>query len=299
MNILVTGGCGYIGMSLCLRLQMRGHKVRAVDWSKLVFPKLPFEFYRADAWRLGDKDAAWPDAVIHLAGYSLAECEKDWAATRRNNIELTAHLVKEFPEARFVFASTCSVYGVMPRGEKATTRTPPNPKGPYAESKLEAETYVAAHANAVILRFGTVMGYAPVMRFDTLINGAAQAVYRDDKITIYSPDSWRPFLALSSAVNALVIASVLERDISPGIYNVVSTNIQKSRVGELVKAAGGKIEETTGGDVRDYAVELLEEGSPFYKALPPRAESWESLCFGQILTDLAEDEREILCPSLQ
>ena len=296
MNILVTGGCGYIGMSLCLRLLMRGHRVRVVDWSKLAFPKLPFELYRADAWRLGDKDAAWPDAVIHLAGYSMAECEKDLDLTINNNILLTAHLCREFPEARFIFASTCSVYGVVPRGTKATTETIPNPKGPYAESKLDGEGYVRLHPKGVVLRLGTVMGLSSIMRFDTLINQAALVTYKGEKFSIYDPDSWRPFLALSHAIHAFEIAA---EGVPPGVYNVASTNIQKRRIGELVKSAGGKVEEKGGGDVRDYAVELLEEGSPFYKPLPPRAESWESLCFGQILTALAQDEREILCPSLQ
>ena len=159
-----------------------------------------------------------------------------------------------------------------------------------------AEECAVDHGNVVILRLGTVMGLSSVMRFDTLVNQAAFKAYKGETFEIYEPDSWRPFLALSSAVHAFEVAAT---DSFPGIYNVVSTNIQKRRIGELVKAAGGKVEIVSGGDVRDYAVELPVESSPFHRPLPPMAETWEGHCFDEILVALAEDEKDILCPSLQ
>jgi nucleoside-diphosphate-sugar epimerase len=176
-----------------------------------------------------------------------------------------AYVAKNAKVKRYIYASSCSVYGYTENELYDETR-PVSSTFPYGISKLQGEQAAMQLADesfsVISLRKGTVSGYSPRMRFDLIINTMFKCAMRDHTITINNPSIWRPILSIDDAATAYTRAIEADQKIS-GIFNIASGNYTVGEVGDLVKAT---IEERLGErlnlcikhiqDFRNYKVSI-------------------------------------------
>lgn len=270
MRVLIAGGAGYVGSALIPRLLERGYLVDVVDlfWFG---NNLPPEtgLLSKDLFDVTIEDLKEYDQVIFLAGLSndpMAEYSpnKNFVYNAAAPAYL-AYVAKKAGVKRYIYASSCSVYGYTVNELYDETR-PVSSSYPYGISKLQGEQAVMNllddHFSVIALRKGTISGYSPRMRFDLIVNTMFKCALRDGVITINNPTIWRPILAIEDAVSAYVRAVEAHEKIS-GIFNVASGNYTVGEVGDLVK---NEIEEHLGNrvrltirhlqDVRNYKVSI-------------------------------------------
>ena len=226
MKLLVTGVEGYIGCLLAPFLQARGHEIVGLDtgyyrdgWlfsdSKLV-PGFPRTINR-DIRNIQLEDVQGVDAVVHLAELSndpLGENvpELTFQINHLASVRL-AELAKAAGVKRFVYTSSCSVYGVANGDEPMTELSPTNPQTAYAKCKTLVERDVMAMASSdfspTFLRNATAYGASPRMRFDIVLNNLCGIAATTGKIVMTSDGTpWRPLVHVLDICQA--IASVLE-----------------------------------------------------------------------------------------
>jgi nucleoside-diphosphate-sugar epimerase len=255
--ILVTGGAGYIGSIVVSELLSQGHRVRSLD--QLVHGSVPsvlgcwgaekFEFVRGD---IRDPDVCTAalegvDAVVHLAAIvGDPACARHSRLAHEVNTEATRDLLEWARAAgveRFIFTSTCSNYGKLEAAAVATEEWELRPVSLYAETKVAAEEAVLGQAQAgfttCCLRFATVYGTAPRMRFDLTVNEFVRDLLLTGSLLVYGEQFWRPYLHVRDAASA--IATVLEvptERIAGEVFNVGSTseNYRKLDLVELLQA---------------------------------------------------------------
>jgi nucleoside-diphosphate-sugar epimerase len=253
MKLLIAGGAGYVGSVLIPRLLDRGYKVDVVDlfWFGNHLPPQA-GLLNKDIFELCGEDLERYDQVIFLAGLSndpMAEYSpaKNFVFNAAAPAYL-AYTAKMAGVKRFIYASSCSVYGYTENELYEETR-PASSSYPYGISKLQGEQAVmqlmSDRFSVISLRKGTVSGYSPRMRFDLIINTMFKAAMRNRTITINNPSIWRPILSIDDAATAYIRAIEANRTIS-GIFNIASGNYTVGEVGDLVK---GAIEERLGGPV--------------------------------------------------
>jgi nucleoside-diphosphate-sugar epimerase len=253
-RILVTGGAGYIGSILVTRLLQAGYKVIILD--KLMFGVDPLKHFLkhpnpnlavivGDIQNEDDVNRAVEnaDAVIHLAAIvGDPACAADSELAVNVNFNATVRLAdicKQRRIQRFVFASTCSVYG-MGKSEVLTEDAEVNPVSLYAETRLYGERGIISLADKnfspVLLRLGTLFGLSPRMRFDIIINYLTQKAVREKKISIFGGEQWRPLLHVADAARAFQVAmeSPLEK-VANQIFNVGLANLQIKEIGRIIQ----------------------------------------------------------------
>ena len=276
---LVTGGAGYIGSSLVPRLLDRGMSVRVLDSLAVgdgrsvltAWGRDGFEFVPGDVRDQSARAVALDgvDTVVHLAAVvGDPACARDPAAARAVNLDGTRALLAEAKErgvGRFVLASTCSNYGRLVDGDAvATEEWDLRPVSLYAETKVAAELDVLAAAGPgfapTCLRFATVYGVSPRMRFDLTVNEFARDALVNEELVVYGEQFWRPYVHVRDAAGA--IAEVLSRpvdDVSGEVFNVGDTG-QNFRKQDLVDFLVERLPETSvefvarSEDPRDYRV---------------------------------------------
>lgn len=272
MRILVTGGGGYVGTALVTHLVAAGHAVTVVDplplGAEALLPAMGIGEVRLIRGSVADgalMEATLPghDAVVHLAALvGEAACAVDQDMTRAINVEAAGSVAAAASAAgieRFVFASTCSNYGVSDPGVLVDEDAPLRPLGLYAESKVEAEKRVRrAHDSAVILRFGTVCGPSPRMRFDLLVSELAREAVAGRELVIYAPEAWRPYLSIRDLVRAVgQVVAEMHGAVAGGTLNVVGDNLTKRDLVDVVHARIPSAQVTIvdkAPDLRDYRV---------------------------------------------
>jgi nucleoside-diphosphate-sugar epimerase len=270
MKLLIAGGAGYVGSVLIPKLLDRGYQVDVVDlfWFGNKLPPQTGTLQK-DIFNLSVKDLEPYDQVIFLAGLSndpMAEFSPSknfiFNAAAPAYLAYTAKIAKV---KRYVYASSCSVYGYT-ENELYDESRPVSSTYPYGISKLQGEQAVMQLANedfsVISLRKGTVSGYSPRMRFDLIINTMFKCAMRDRTITINNPSIWRPILSIQDAATAYIRVIEAHQKIS-GIFNVASGNYTVGEVGDLVKST---IEERLGlrlnlcikhiQDFRNYKVSI-------------------------------------------
>jgi nucleoside-diphosphate-sugar epimerase len=160
-----------------------------------------------------------------------------------------AYTAKKAKVKRYVYASSCSVYGYTENELYDETRAVSSTY-PYGISKLQGEQAALQLADenfsVISLRKGTISGYSPRMRLDLIINTMFKSAMKDRTITINNPSIWRPILSLQDAATAYIRAIEANDKIS-GVFNVASGNYTVGEVGDLVK---GAIEERLGTSIR-------------------------------------------------
>jgi nucleoside-diphosphate-sugar epimerase len=242
MRILVTGGAGYIGSTLVPMLIERGYAVRVVDLGMFGTDHVPAdaELIFGDVLEFDNAWLAEIDAVIHLAGLSndpmAAFSPKLNYILNAGSAAIVAQATKEAGIHRFVFASTCSVYGLSDSSE-AKEDAETLPSYPYGISKLMAERALTCLTDddfrPIVLRKGTVVGWSPRMRFDLVTNTMIKTALTQKKISVNNPSLWRPLLDVTDAARAYVRA--LDADLSvTGIFNVAGENYTIGRLADVV-----------------------------------------------------------------
>jgi nucleoside-diphosphate-sugar epimerase len=244
MNILIAGGAGYVGSVLIPRLLDRGYKVDVVDlfWFGNNLPP-EVGILRKDIFHLSVADLENYDQVIFLAGLSndpMAEFSpsKNFIFNAAAPAYL-AYTAKKAKIKRYIYASSCSVYGYT-EDELFDETRPVSSNYPYGISKLQGEQAAMQLADesfsVIALRKGTVSGYSPRMRFDLIINTMFKNAVREHAITVNNPSIWRPILAIEDAATAYTRAIEANYKLS-GIFNIASGNYTVGEVADLVKSA--------------------------------------------------------------
>src|SRR5579872_3720694 len=244
MKILVAGGAGYIGNVLIPRLLDRGYKVDVVDlfWFGNNLPR-QVGILNKDIFQLTVEDLEPYDQVVFMAGLSndpMAEFSpaKNFVFNAAAPAYL-GYIAKIAKVKRYVYASSCSVYGYTENELFDETR-PVSSSYPYGISKLQGEQAVMQLSDSdfsvISLRKGTVSGYSPRMRLDLIVNTMFKTAMRDHTITVNNPAIWRPILAIEDAASAYIRAIEAHQNIS-GIFNIASGNYTVGEVGDLVRDA--------------------------------------------------------------
>jgi nucleoside-diphosphate-sugar epimerase len=274
-SVLVIGGAGYIGSALLPKLLNKGYKVRLLDL--LLYGAEPIqdvqnhpnlEVVQAD-FRHVDKVVEamrGVDAVIHLGAIvGDPACALDHELTIEINLMATrmiAEVAKGSNVSRFIFASTCSVYGAS--DEILDEHSILKPVSLYARSKIASEHILMQMANdsfaPVCLRFGTIYGLSSRTRFDLVVNLLTAKAVVDGEITIFGGDQWRPFLHVDDA--ALALLTTLESPLPltrNEIFNVGSDeqNYTLQQIGDLILRmvpTAHLVDKGSGADLRNYRV---------------------------------------------
>jgi nucleoside-diphosphate-sugar epimerase len=244
MKVLVAGGAGYLGSALVPKLLERGYEVTVVDllWFGNQLPP-EVRVLERDVLDVTEEELAGHEQVVFLAGVSndpMAEYSpsKNFVANGAAPAYL-AYVAKRAGVERFVYGSTCSVYGYTVDAvcdESAPTVC----HYPYGISKLQGEAACLqlrdGGFSVVSLRQGTVCGWSPRMRLDLVINTMFRTAVADGRIVVRNPAIWRPVLAVQDAVAAYVRALEASPEVS-GVFNVASDNYTVGELGDRVKEA--------------------------------------------------------------
>lgn len=276
-SVLVIGGAGYLGSVLARKLLGNGYKVRVLDnltygdmGIKELYGKANFEFVKGDMRDLSAVTNAIKgmDAVIHLAAIVGDPAS---ALSPQNTIEinyLAAKLVAEVCKFnqinRFLFASTCSVYGCSKSPEDFLNESSElNEISLYAKMKSQSEKALLEMQDGnfapTILRMATLYGFSPRMRFDLVVNILTAKAVFDKEITIFGGSQWRPFLHVEDAAEVFIkcIKEPLEK-VGGKVFNAGSNeqDFQIKEIGEKVKSIipEAQLITTESGDERNYRV---------------------------------------------
>jgi nucleoside-diphosphate-sugar epimerase len=268
MKVLVTGHHGYIGAVVTDELVAAGHDVSGLD--TFLYRDCDFgdELARVEE-RVGDvrdvtqRDLQGLDAVVHLAALSndpLGDVDPAW--TFDVNLEGTLCLARAAKDAgveRFVFSSSCSMYGSSASAEPVDEDAPLKPLTAYAESKVRAEAGLSKLADGgfspVSLRNATAYGVSPRLRLDVVLNNLVGWAFTTGRIRLLSDgSSWRPIVHV--------------RDIARGVLGVLAAprelvhdrafNLGATAENYLIRELADVVHEV----LPDCAVELSEGASP-------------------------------------
>jgi nucleoside-diphosphate-sugar epimerase len=301
MKVFVTGTDGYIGCQLTSILLERGHEVTGLDTG----------YYR-DGWLYNDHAQRFPpcinkdirhiteadlkgfDAVVHLAELSNDPLgQHNPAITFQINHLGTVNLAKSAIRAgvpRFVYTSSCSVYGVGDGSDFKTEESELNPQTAYAKCKVLVEHDLSALASddfsPTFLRNATAYGPSPRMRFDIVLNNLAGSAWTTRQINMTSDGTpWRPLIHIRDISGAVACALEAARSIVHNqIFNVGSTaeNYQVREIARIVADAFPDCALTTGskdGDNRSYRVNF----DKIHSMLPGFACEWTAAAGAQEL----------------
>ncbi len=243
MKILVAGGAGYVGSVLIPKLIEHGYEVDVIDllWFGNYLPE-NVKVIKRDLFDCKKENLTNYDQVIFLAGLSndpMAEFDppKNFIYNAALPSYL-AYLSKKANVKRFIYASSCSVYGYTV-DELYDEDSPTISSYPYGISKLQGEKGVLQlqddDFSVIALRKGTICGYSPRMRFDLIVNTMFKSAVVNDKIYISNPSIWRPILDIRDAADAYIRSIQVDYSIS-GVFNICSDNFTVGYVGDVVKS---------------------------------------------------------------
>ncbi|EME55877.1 NAD-dependent epimerase/dehydratase family protein [Amycolatopsis decaplanina] len=259
---LITGGRGYIGSVLTRRLSRSGAQVVVLDNGLVGGPELESpgvtyvdgDVLDAASW---EKALDGVDAVVHLAaivGDPACGVDTDtaWEVNYLGTIRV-AEACRRAGVRSLVFASTCSNYGFTADAE-VDVWSPMAPQSVYAESKVLSEHYLLSlpreELSTRLLRFATIHGLSPRMRFDLAVNVMTANAVERGGVTVYGGTQWRPFLHVEDAATAVHLVLQDGRRTAPSVYNCGfgEENYRMDSIGELIA------EEISG-----VRMEILEE----------------------------------------
>ncbi|MGX7394460.1 NAD-dependent epimerase/dehydratase family protein [Carnobacterium mobile] len=252
MNILVTGGAGYVGSLLVPELLKKGHNVTVIDWAifgenwiidKQYLKK--FCFIKSDIrnQEIVEKVVKEKDIVIHLAAMSNdATSEINPELTKSINVNASKVLIDlcaKYKVKKFIFASSASVYGIKDNDD-VTEELPLEPITIYAESKVEIEeyllkTYNKFGLNYTILRPATIFGYSDRLRLDLSVNILTYQASLFKQIQVFGGKQERPNLHIKDMVRAYL--AIISKDFDKTkceIYNVSKENLTINEIADCV-----------------------------------------------------------------
>jgi len=253
-----------------------GYKVRVLD--SLFFGKEPLDpvinnpnfdliVGRIEDPYIVEKAVRGMDSVIHLAGLANDPCcDLSPDATQRINYEATKKLLdyaKKANVSRFIFASSCSIYGDAQGCDWLNETSPTNFVTLYAKAKFACEKAITEASSenfeTVCLRKGTIYGLSPRMRFDLVANIFIAKSLNEGIITVNGGEQWRPIIHVSDIVNAYILTlEASSEKVASQIFNVGSNeqNYQMIQLAKMIQelVPNTKMEVTGTNDARSYHV---------------------------------------------
>jgi nucleoside-diphosphate-sugar epimerase len=312
MRVLITGHDGYIGAVMVPVMQAAGHEVVGLDTGFFEdcgtgVDYNGFAAARKDIRDVTPEDLQGVEAVIHLAALCndpLGNLNADWThdINHRASLQL-AEMSREAGVRRFLYASSCSMYGAAGDG-LINEEAPLHPLTPYAVSKVNAERDISALAtddfSPVFMRNATAYGMSPRLRADVVLNNLVCWAYTTGKIRIMSDGTpWRPIVHIEDISRAFAAALVAPQEaIHNQAFNVGANeeNYQVRDLAEIVRETvpGCSVEYAEGGgpDPRSYRVDF----GKLTEMLPGFQPKWNARRGAQELYDavravqLTEDE---------
>ncbi|MBU2025310.1 NAD(P)-dependent oxidoreductase [Patescibacteria group bacterium] len=276
-NVLVTGNQGYIGMIVTDELTRRGYNVIGVDWG--IFKNTQFvpvktrpakQIYK-DIRDISLNDLREIKAVIHLAGIANDPAgdinpEATYEINCKASVRL-ARLAKAAGVSRFLFSSSCSVYGASEK-EYVDEANALDPQTPYAKSKILAEKEIEKmgdnHFLPIFLRNATVFGISPRMRLDLVVQNLLAYGYLYNKIILLSDGTpWRPLIHIKDAARAFCfLIEQPPKAVFNQVFNIghKDNNVQIKDIAQMAQGilsrAGLEIRNENPSDRRSYKVDF-------------------------------------------
>jgi nucleoside-diphosphate-sugar epimerase len=291
MRVLMTGHQGYLGTVMAPVLVAAGHEVIGLDsglFAGCVLGPPPQDppGYVVDLRDVGAEQLTGIDAVVHLAALSndplgaLAP-ELTYDINYHASVRL-ARLARDAGVRRYLYASTCSVYGSAGGDDLVDEDAPLRPLTPYAESKVRVEADVADLADGdftpVFLRNATAFGFSPRLRADIVLNNLVGHAHLTGEVRVLSDGTpWRPLAHALDIADAFAAALVAPREaVHAKAFNVgmEQNNVTVAQIAaEVVEAVPGSrlaITGETGADPRSYRVDF----GRIRAALPAHQPRW-------------------------
>lgn len=281
MKVLVTGNNGYIGTIMVPMLQAEGFEVEGLDsdlFKGCVFGDSSvtgaisnISYMKKDIRDLERSDIVGFDAIIHLCALSNDPLgnlnpRMTYEINHEASVRL-AELAKSVGVGRFVFSSSCSVYGASTK-PIVNELSEPKPVTPYAESKVLAERDILKLANSdfttTVLRSSTAYGLSPMLRFDLVVNNFIAWSFTKGIVLLKSDGSaWRPFVHIQDISRAFIAVLHAPQDVVSGQIFNVGRNDQNFKIREVAEIAkqtvpNSEIQYVEGAepDERSYRVEF-------------------------------------------
>lgn len=253
-RILIVGGAGYIGSVLCKKLLAKNYSVKIVD--KILYDKnviknfikdKNFKFIKADICDLNTQISAIKeiDAVVFLAeivGDPACNAKpEDALKTNYLSISSMAQLCSHLGISKFIYTSSCSVYGLDANNKLLTEKSNLNPISHYARMKIMSEKALLANKNDIfkptIFRLGTVFGPSIRNRFDLVVNTMAKNAYYDGKINLHGGEQWRPNIHVEDVADGIIAAlKSNQKKVGSKIFNLSSED-SNFKIKEIAFAA--------------------------------------------------------------
>jgi nucleoside-diphosphate-sugar epimerase len=291
VRVLVTGHEGYIGSVAVPMLQAAGHDVVGLDTAyyagcDLYDPALAVPSLRRDVRDVEAGDLDGFDAVLHLAGLSndpLGDLDPELTFEINHLASVRiAELAREAGVERFIFASSCSMYGASGSDAPVDESAPLQPLTAYAESKVRSEKDISALAtddfSPVFMRNATVYGVSPRLRIDLVLNNLVGWAYTTGVVRVLSDGTpWRPLLHVRDLASAAVAILAAPRDLVHNEPFNIGRDLENYRVKELAEivrdaVTGSTLEIGTQSspDARSYRVDF----GKFHRTFPDAGLSW-------------------------
>ncbi len=248
--ILITGTKGYIGSQMYNYFLKKGYKVKGLDcgyFKKCDLKKINSKSKTKlkDIRKITVKDFKNIDTVIHLAALSndpIGNFNNKWTRdiNHKASIEI-ARLAKKAGVKKFLFSSSCIMYGVSDDLKAKTEKDDTNPQTMYAKSKVSAEKQISKLSDnnfaPTFIRNGTIYGVSKHMRLDTVLNNfIANAVFQRKIIINSSGKQWRPVTYLDDVCRYFEAIMLKDRKlINNQIFNVGNNNTKIIKLAQLVK----------------------------------------------------------------
>lgn len=256
-KILIIGGCGYIGSRLYLELQ-KFFQVQSLDLEWFGNPGI--ENIKQDYKDITKQFLVSFDIIILLAGHGSAKmCEKDPLSTHYNNVSNFLNLLDKLDNQKFIYASSCSVYGNVQYENISEEFHTYHPINYYDLSKKQIDLYaVLSSVEYYGLRFGTVCGASPNWRNDIMMNAMYDTYKKENKIKIFN-DVFRPILGINDLASSITTIIKNKSD-KRGLYNLASFNLPASKIAyEIAEILGCPTEIIT--DVKNIINTKLQSSS--------------------------------------
>ena len=259
--VMVTGGAGYVGSVLLRKLLQAGYNVVCIDNLKFggnslidIWDNPNFVFEKADItnYNVVYKIIQSYDifAIVHLAAIvGDPACKLDPILATKTNQDASINLLENAIKSKvqkFIFASTCSNYGKMKDSNSYVDETSPlSPVSLYAELKVGFEDILLNKIKKIdgfcptALRFATVFGMSPRMRFDLTVNEFTKELALGRELLVYGEQFWRPYCHVTDFSNAiLLVISAPEEKVAYNVFNVGDTSQNYTKriiIDELLK----------------------------------------------------------------
>lgn len=248
LNVLITGGAGYIGSVLTRKLLEKGCNVTVVD--NLMYNQSPlvdlcindkFSFIRGD---VRDKNLMKnllksKDFIFPLACYTGAPaCDRDPNGANEIIVESLDFLLNNVEEnQKIIFPNTNSGYGIGEKHKFCTEESPLNPISLYGKLKVEAEKMILKRGNAVVFRLATVFGGSQRMRLDLLVNDFVYRALKDRCVVLYQAEAKRNYIHIQDVVRAFIFAMDNWEKMKNNVYNLglSDANLSKRELCEEIQ----------------------------------------------------------------